>query len=65
MKNIKYQFALVLVFLIQLVQAQPGFEDDVEDVPEYPINDWTIPAIVLITVLMFFYFRNRQKQQLK
>lgn len=56
MKNFKYQLALVLVFLTQIIQAQTGFGDDVEDVPAAPINDWIIPAIVVMIVMVYFYF---------
>ena len=64
--TIKKHLVVVFLLLTGYVQATepgpPGFEDDVADVPA-PINDWIIPAMVLITLLMFFYFRNLQKKQ--
>ena len=59
MKNrTKIQYAIVIALLqIQSIFAQaPVFDDDVQDVPAAPINDWIIPAIVVMIVMVYFYF---------
>jgi hypothetical protein len=60
--NSKKIYSLVFVLVSGWLQAQEFFEDDTLDVPASPINDWILPAMVFITVLMFVYLR---KQQLK
>lgn len=63
MRNLKYQITLVLVFMLQLTQAQPAFgNDDVDDVQDVPINDWILPSIAIITAVMFVYYRKQLKK---
>lgn len=66
MKNIKkYQIALmyILFLVVQTVQSQDfGFDDDVQDVPQAPIDDYIIPAIAMIVLFVLFTFYKRQKQ---
>jgi hypothetical protein len=64
--NIKYQLLLTLVILTQFVQAQPSFDDgdDVQDVPAAPIDDWIIPMIIIVLVMVFFYFKKENKHLL-
>jgi hypothetical protein len=60
--EIRYQFLLVLLFLVQFAQAQPGFDDgdDVHDVPA-PIDNWILPmAIIGIAVMYYFIKKKRQ-----
>lgn len=63
--KIKYQLVLILVFLAQFVQAQPGFDDgdDVEDVPAAPIDDWVVPAILITILLVFLFLKNQKKMK--
>ncbi len=64
--RIKYQFIVIVLFLTEFVQAQPGFDDgdDVEDVPAAPIDDWLIPLIVLGLIFMFFYLKKKNKYKM-
>ena len=59
MRNLKYQITLVLVFMLQLTQAQPAFGND--DVQDVPINDWILPSIAIITAVMFVSYRKQLK----
>jgi hypothetical protein len=61
--EIRYQFLLVLLFLVQFAQAQPGFDDgdDVNDAVPAPIDDWILPmAIIGIAVMYYFIKKKRQ-----
>jgi hypothetical protein len=62
--KIKYQLVLILVFLAQFVQAQPGFDDDTVDVPAAPIDDWVLPMF-LVGIIIVVYFINKKAQQSK
>jgi hypothetical protein len=57
MKNLKYQITLVLVFVLQFVEAQPTFNDDTQDVP---VDNWVVPMLVLGAVVLFFVARKKQ-----
>jgi len=65
MKNIKkYQISLIyiLFLVVQTVQSQDfSFNDDVEDVPAAPIDDYVIPAALLVLVLVFIINYKRYK----
>lgn len=61
MRNLKYQFVLVLVFLMQWANAQPTFEnEDVQDVPEVPVDQW-INTILLITIITGYFLSQKKK----
>lgn len=64
MKNIKNNITRILLFTSTLATAQTPFDDDVEDVPAAPIDDWVLPAI-LITILLVFLFLKNQKNMKK
>jgi hypothetical protein len=68
MKNIKkYQISLmyILFLVVQTVQSQDfGFNDDVEDVTPAPIDDYIIPAIVLMILFGFYFIYKRQRQSI-
>ncbi len=49
--------ALLFPFVTAL--AQEDFNDDVQDVPAAPINDW-IPALLLLAIAIAFYFFKKQ-----
>ncbi len=59
---IRYQFILVLLFLVQFAQAQPTFDDgdDVNDAAPAPIDDWILPMMLLGVGIVFFYLKKRQ-----
>ena len=59
---IRYQFLLVLLFLVQFAQAQPTFDDgdDVNDAVPAPIDDWILPMMLLGVGIVFFYLKKRQ-----
>ena len=63
-KNIPFQIILAFLFVTQWVQAESGFgfEDDVQDVHEAPIDNYMIPAIVVMVLfgLYIIYKRDRQ-----
>ena len=61
-KNIPFQIILGLLFVTQWVQAESGlgFEDDVQDVPAAPIDNWVAPA-VFITILLVFLYQKKLK----
>ena len=65
MKNIKkYQISLmyILFLVVQTVQSQDfGFNDDVEDVPAAPIDDYVIPAMIMMALYVFYkqYYKKR------
>lgn len=45
---------LILLFSINLIQAQPGFDDDVEDVPAAPI-DTNIELVAFLAIAITFF----------
>ncbi len=49
--------ALLFPFVTAL--AQEVFNDDVQDVPAAPINDW-IPLLLLLAIAVAFYFFKKQ-----
>ncbi|MGZ9677315.1 hypothetical protein [Flavobacterium sp. GNP001] len=49
--------ALLFPFVTAL--AQEDFNDDVQDVPAAPINDW-IPLLLLLAIAVAFYFFKKQ-----
>lgn len=60
---IRYQFLLVLFFLVQFTQANPPIfddGDDVLDVPAAPIEDGVIPMAVLGIVVMYYFIQKRR-----
>ena len=60
--RIKYQFIVIVLFLTQFVQAQPGFNDgdDVEDVPAAPIDDWIFPMLLLGIAIIIYHTKKKQ-----
>ena len=66
MKNLnKYQISLmyILFLVVQTVESQDfGFDDDVQDVPQAPIDNFIIPAIVMMVLFVLLTVYNRQKQ---
>jgi hypothetical protein len=63
--TIKYQLVVIVLFLTQFVQAQPGFEsDDVEDVPAAPIDDWIFPMVLLGIAMIVYYMKKKQFTEL-
>jgi hypothetical protein len=64
MKNIKkYQISLmyILFLVVHTAQSQDfAFEDDVQDVPAAPIDNWVAPA-VFITILLVFLYQKKLK----
>ena len=64
LKNITFQIIVVLFFVTQWVQAESGlgFDDDVQDVPAAPIDDYLIPAIILISLYVFYTLNKYRKK---
>jgi hypothetical protein len=62
---IRYQFLLVLLFLVQFAQANPpGFGDggdDVEDVAPAPIDDWILPMAIIGIVVMYYFIKKKRQ----
>jgi hypothetical protein len=60
--TIKYQLVVIVLFLAQFVQAQPGFDDgdDVVDVPAAPIDEWIFPMVLLGIAMMVYYTKKKQ-----
>lgn len=60
--KIKFQLLVVALFASQLINAQDpgGFDDDIQDVPAAPINDWIIPILLVATCLLFYIFKKRK-----
>jgi len=59
---IRYQFLLVLLFLVQFAQANPPvFEDDVEDVAPAPIDDWILPMAIIGIVVMYYFIKKKRQ----
>ena len=60
MKNFKYQITFVLLFVLQLAQAQPVFEsDNVQDVTPAPINNYILLALVLGIYFAYRFFKTQ------
>ncbi len=60
MKRVYKYLLLNLLLLNQLLQAQPGFGDegdDVQDIPEASIDFWIIPMFILGIFLVIISFR--------
>ncbi|MBP6073800.1 MAG: hypothetical protein KA486_02405 [Flavobacterium sp.] len=60
---IRYQFLLVLFFLVQFTQANPPvFDDgdDVLDVPAAPIDDWILPMAIIGIAVMYYFIQKRR-----
>ena len=59
--GIKYPLLVLVFFIEQLLQAQPGFDngDDVQDVPAAPIDNWLIPMFVVGVVLVYYIYRRQ------
>lgn len=64
--TIKYQLVVIVLFLAQFVQAQPGFDDgdDVVDVPAAPIDEWIFPMVLLGIAMMVYYTKKKQLTEL-
>lgn len=60
----KYQYIVCGILLaVQSVQSQDfGFEDDVQDVQEASIDEYFIPAIVLMVLYLLFFVYKRVRQ---
>lgn len=60
--RIQYQLVVIVLFLSQFVQAQPGFDDgdDVVDVPAAPIDEWIFPMVLLGIAMMVYYTNKKQ-----
>ena len=57
--RIQYQLVVIVLFLSQFVQAQPGFDDDTVDVPAAPIDEWLLPMFVVGIVLVYYIYRRK------
>jgi len=57
--RIQYQLVVIVLFLSQFVQAQPGFDDDTVDVPAAPIDEWLLPMFVVGVVLVYYIYRRK------
>lgn len=53
---------LLFLFATTLIQAQPGFGDDVEDVPAAPIDSKLVYLIGFGIVFALYVVRYNQKQ---
>jgi hypothetical protein len=53
-----------LLLGVQSLQSQDfGFNDDVQDVPAAPIDDWVLPVMLVVIGLAFYaYKKSRAKQ---
>ncbi len=60
---IRYQFLLVILFLVQFAQAQPGFDDgdDVNDAEPAPIDDWILPMAIIGIVVMYYFIKKKRQ----
>lgn len=68
MKNLKYQITVVLLFLLQLAQAQPGFEsDDVQDATSepVPIDDYLFCAVGLSIIIGYQLIKKKRRTSAK
>ena len=57
--RIQYQLVVTVLFLAQFVLAQPGFDDDTEDVPAAPIDEWLLPMFLVGVVLVYYIYRRK------
>ena len=57
--RIQNQLVVIVLFLSQFVQAQPGFDDDTVDVPAAPIDEWLLPMFVVGIVLVYYVYRRK------
>lgn len=57
--RIQYQLVVIVLFLSQFVQAQPGFDDDTVDVPAAPIDEWLLPMFVVGVVLVYYIYKRK------
>jgi hypothetical protein len=60
---IRYQFLLVILFLVQFAQAQPAFDDgdDVNDAEPAPIDDWILPMAIIGIVVMYYFIKKKRQ----
>jgi hypothetical protein len=60
---IRYQFLLVILFLVQFAQAQPAFDDgdDVNDAVPAPIDDWILPMEIIGIVVMYYFIKKKRQ----
>ncbi|WP_396181686.1 hypothetical protein [Flavobacterium sp.] len=60
---IRYQFLLVILFLVQFAQAQPAFDDgdDVNDAVPAPIDDWILPMAIIGIVVMYYFIKKKRQ----
>ena len=60
---IRYQFLLVILFLVQFAQAQPPFDDgdDVNDAEPAPIDDWILPMAIIGIVVMYYFIKKKRQ----
>jgi len=63
-KNIPFKIILAFLFVTPWVQAESGlgFDDDVQDVPATPINDYMIPVIVVMVLFGLYIIYKRERQ---
>ena len=68
MKRVYKYLLLNLLLLNQLLQAQPGFGDegdDVQDIPEASIDFWIIPMFILGIFLVVYNYKNLKNRSCK
>ena len=68
MKRVYKYLLLNLLMLNQLLQAQPGFGDegdDVQDIPEASIDFWIIPMFILGIFLVVYNYKNLKNRSYK
>lgn len=72
MKKIKFTVLTLYVIVFSLVSTplfaqDPDFpiENDPGNQPVAPIDQWIAPMMLLISVLMFVYFRKQKKQRIQ
>lgn len=62
MKNFKYQITFVLLFVLQLAQAQPVFEsDNVQDATPAPIDNYVLLALLLGIYFAYRFLKQKNK----
>lgn len=63
MKNIKTLFIILMLSLgIQNMNAQEDFDDDTQDVPSAPINDYIIPMLLVGAYLGYRLLKSRTRE---
>ncbi|MDP5028109.1 MAG: hypothetical protein NWQ14_07775 [Flavobacterium sp.] len=72
MKKIKFTVLMLNVIVFGLVSTpllaqDPDFPigDDPGNAPAAPIDQWVIPMLLLMTTLVFVYFRKQIKHKIK